>query len=82
MTRFDESLTSHLTIGDYILLQTGATWTIKRSHGDGTANTVSASDEVEDHARNKILDLAAADRTTAWQLVGPDVFRQIQSYRP
>jgi hypothetical protein len=75
-------LTANPQAGDYMLVHTGSSPSVLRSNGDGTAKTVSASDSTIDEARSRMLTFASHDQTAAWESVGTQVYKLLESFRP
>lgn len=76
-----KTLTARPPDGDYILRTTGFSWSVRRSHGTGAAQSISEGDRDRGTALAKLLLLAEADRTDAWETVGNLVFWRLKRFR-
>ena len=77
-----ETLTSHPPDGDYILSPTGYSWNVRRSLGDGSVQSIAAGERKKALALARLISLAEADKTDAWETVGTGVFWLLRSFRP
>jgi hypothetical protein len=68
--------------GDYTLSPTGLTWIVRRSNGDGSAQSVAIPDGTRPAAMAALLALAEADKTNAWETVGTGFSWLIKRWRP
>lgn len=67
--------------GDYILSTTGVSWNVRRSHGNGAVSSVSEAIRDRHTALFRMLSLAEADHTDAWETVGTGVFWLLKGFR-
>lgn len=76
-----KTLTAQPPAGDYILRTTGFSWSMRRSNGNGAAHSISEGDRDRQTALAKLLLLAEADHTDAWETVGNGVFWLVKRFR-
>ena len=76
-----KTLTTQPPGGDYILRTTGFSWGVRRSNGTGADHSISEGDRDRQTALAKLLLLAEADHTDAWETVGNGVFWRIKRFR-
>jgi hypothetical protein len=76
-----EILTNAPLDGDYILSSSGYSWNVRRSHGDGSAQSIAGGGRERAVARTHVVSLAAAANTDAWETAGTGVFRLLQRFR-
>jgi hypothetical protein len=76
-----EILTSAPLDGDYILGSTGYTWNVRRSKGDGSAQSVTEGARDKAAAVARLISLADAAKTDAWESEGIGLFRLIHRFR-
>jgi hypothetical protein len=67
--------------GDYILGQTGVSWSVNRSLGDGTVVRLTEGEPHKGAARDTVVGAARADATDAWEMAGAGEFRLLEAYR-
>ena len=77
-----ETLTINPPDGDYILSPTGYSWNVRRSIGDGSAQSIAAGERKKALALASLISLAEADKTDAWETVGTSVFWLLRRFRP
>lgn len=77
-----KTLTAQPPGGDYILRPTGFSWSVRRTNGNGAAYSVSEGDRKRQTALAKLLSLAEASQTDAWETVGNGVFWRVKRFRP
>ena len=77
-----ETLTINPPDGDYILSPTGYSWNVRRSIGDGSVQSITAGERKKALALARLLSLAEADKTDAWETVGAGVFWLLRRFRP
>jgi len=75
------TLTTQPRGGDYVLLPTGYSWNVRRSHGDGAASSISEGDRDRRTALSKVLSLAETDHTDAWETAGTGEFWRVGQFR-
>ena len=75
-------LTANPPDGDFILSPTGYSWNVRRSLGNGSVQSIVAGERKKDVALARLISLAAAHTTDAWETVGSDVFWFLQRFRP
>lgn len=68
--------------GDYVLSPTGYTWNVRRSNGDGSAQSLFAGARDRGVALSHLVSLADANATDAWETTGSGSFWLIARYRP
>jgi hypothetical protein len=76
-----EILTVNPPNGDYILSPTGYSWSVRRSIGDGSVQSVAAGERKRAVALASLISLAEADKTDAWETVGTGVFWLLRRFR-
>jgi len=76
-----EILTNAPLDGDYILSSSGYSWSVRRSHGDGSAQSVADGGRDKAVAHAHAVSLAAAAGTDAWETAGTGVFSLLQRFR-
>ena len=67
--------------GDYILNPGGLTWHIRRATDRASVLSISVSDKTRKTALARLLSLAEADATDAWENEGGS-YRLVKRYRP
>ena len=77
-----QTLTDNPPDGDFILSPTGYSWNVRRSLGNGSAQSIAAGERKKAVALASIMSLAEADRTDAWETVGTGVFWLLRRFRP
>ena len=77
-----ETLTADPPDGDYILSPTGYSWNVRRSLGNGSAQSLAAGERRRAVALASLISRAEADRTDAWETIGTCVFRLLRRFRP
>ena len=77
-----ETLTTSPPAGDYILSPTGYSWNVRRSIGNGSGQSVAAGERKKAIAQARLVSLAEADKTDAWETVGTGVFWLLRRFRP
>jgi hypothetical protein len=68
--------------GDYVLSPTGYSWNVRQSNGDGSVRSILAGVRDRTLARERLMALAGADKTDAWEIAGADLFRLVAAFRP
>ena len=77
-----ETFTATPPNGDYILSPTGYSWNVRRSIGDGAVQSIAAGERKKAVALARLISLAEADKTDAWETVGTGVFWLLRRFRP
>lgn len=77
-----ETFTASPPAGDYILSPTGYSWNVRRSIGNGSAQSIAEGERKKAVARSRLVSLAEADKTDAWETVGTGVFWLLRRFRP
>ena len=67
--------------GDYVLSSTGYSWSVRRSNGDGTAQSISEGERDKAVARAQVISRADTDKTDAWQKTSPGEFWLLKAFR-
>jgi hypothetical protein len=67
--------------GDYILTSSGYSWNLRRSDGDGSAQSVADGERGKAVAMAQLSSLAAAARTDAWERIGTGEFSLLRRFR-
>ena len=76
-----ETLTANPPNGDYILSPTGYSWNVRRSIGDGSVQSITAGERKKALALARLISLAEADKTDAWETVGTGVLWLLRRFR-
>lgn len=76
------TLTTPPPDGDYVINPTGFSWNIRRSRGDGTADSIAVGDRKRSAAVARVIALADAARTDAWETAGTGEFWLLRRFRP
>lgn len=76
-----EVLTSAPLDGDYILGSTGYSWNVRRSLGDGSVQSITEGGRDKAAAVARLVSLADAAKTDAWEHEGTGVFRLLHRFR-
>jgi hypothetical protein len=74
--------TTRLLKGDYVLSTTGYTWNVRRSNGDGSVQEIVAGARDRSVAHSRLVSLADADKTDAWETAGNGSFCLLERFRP
>jgi hypothetical protein len=77
-----EILTANPPDGDFILSPTGYSWNLRRSLGNGSAQSIATGERTKAVALARLISLADADKTDAWETVGNGVFWLLRRFRP
>jgi len=76
-----DTLTGEPPQGDYILRPTGFSWSLLRSRGGGSADSISAGEGNKRTAVARLASLAKTDETDGWETAGTGVFWRLVRYR-
>jgi len=68
--------------GDYVLSSTGYSWNVRRSNGDGSVQSIVAGTRDRTAALTRLVALADANKTDAWETVGDGLFWLLERFRP
>lgn len=74
-------LTALPPAGDYILSPTGYSWSVRRSIGNGSAQSITEGERKKAVALARLVSLAEADKTDAWETVGTGPFWLVRRFR-
>ncbi|HVQ13519.1 MAG TPA: hypothetical protein VMS40_08010 [Vicinamibacterales bacterium] len=77
-----KTLTASPPAGDYILSPTGYSWGVRRSIGEGSAQSIAGGERKKAVALAQLVSLAETDKTDAWETVGTGVFWLLRRFRP
>lgn len=75
-------LTANPPEGDFILSPTGYSWNMRRSLGNGSVQSIAAGERQKAVAMARLLSLAEANNTDAWETVGTGAFWLLGRFRP
>ena len=76
------TLTTLPADGDFIVNPTGFSWNIRRSRGDGTADSIAVGDRERTAAVARAIALAETASTDVWETVGTGEFWLLRCFRP